>query len=52
MATPTPFNLVGPKQIVSALDSNKVIDIEDVKYIERTKLQIWENNKTLNQKFL
>ena len=51
MATPTPFNFVGPKQIISALDSNKVIDIEGAKYTEGTKLQIWKNNKTLNQKF-
>ena len=51
MATPTPFNLAGPKQIISSLDSNKVIDIEHAGYKEGAKLHIWDNNKTLNQKF-
>ena len=51
MATSTPFNLIGPKQIVSSLDSNKVIDIEHAYYNEGAKLHIWDNNKTLNQKF-
>ena len=46
MATSTPFNLIGPKQIVSSLDSNKVIDIEHAYYNEGAKLHIWDNNKT------
>ena len=51
-AAPTSLKFIGPKQIVSALDSNKVLDIEGASYKEGAKLHIWQNFKTLNQKFL
>ena len=50
-AVPTSLKFIGPKQIVSALDSNKVLDIEGASYKEGAKLHIWQNFKTLNQKF-
>ena len=50
-AVPTSLKFIGPKQIVSALDSNKVLDIERASYKEGAKLHIWQNFKTLNQKF-
>ena len=50
-ASPNPLKFIGPKQIVSSIDSNKVLDIEAGSYNERAKLQIWDNNKTLNKKF-
>ena len=46
-----PFTLSGPKQIISSLDSNKVLDIEGAYYTPGAKLQLYQNNKTLNQKF-
>ena len=50
-ATPSPLKFIGPKQIVSALDSNKVLDIAGASYNEGAKLQICNNVKQLNQKF-
>lgn len=50
-AAPIPLKFIGPKQIITALDSNKVLDIEGASYAEGAKLQLWQNNKTLNKKF-
>ena len=50
-AAPNPLKFIGPKQIVSALDSNKVLDIEEASYNEGAKLIIYKNFKQLNQKF-
>ena len=52
MHTPNlPLNFIGPKQIISSIDSNKVLDIEGAYYNIGAKLHIWQNGKTLNQKF-
>ena len=40
-ASPITLNFIDPKQIVSALDSNKVLDIEAALYTEGAKLQIF-----------
>ena len=46
-----PFTLYGPKQIISSLDVNKVLDIKGAYTNPGAKLQLYENNKGLNQKF-
>ena len=46
-----PFTLCGPKQIISSLDVNKVLDIKGAYTTPGAKLQLYENNKGLNQKF-
>ena len=46
-----PFTLCGPKQIISSLDVNKVLDIKGAYTNPGAKLQLYENNKGLNQKF-
>ena len=51
MEPPTPFYFIGPKQISSSHDSNKVLDVVDASYKRGAKVQIYQNNKTLNQKF-
>ena len=48
---PTPLEFIGPKQIVTSLDSNKVLDIEGAEYTKGTKLILYQNYKQLNQKF-
>ena len=50
-SAPTTLYLIGPKQIISSLDSNKVLDIECAYYTKGAKLHLYQNNKTLNQKF-
>ena len=50
-SAPTPLDFIGPKQIISSLDSNKVLDIERKKYVKGTKLILYQNYKQLNQKF-
>ena len=50
-SAPTPLDFIGPKQIITSLDSNKVLDIEEAEYTEGTKLILYKNYKQLNQKF-
>ena len=50
-SAPTPLEFIGPKQIITSLDSNKVLDIEEAEYTEGTKLILYKNYKQLNQKF-
>ena len=50
-SAPTPLEFIGPKQIISSLDSNKVLDIEGAHQAIGAKLLLYQNNKTLNQKF-
>ena len=50
-SAPTPLYFIGPKQIISSLDSNKVLDIEYAYYTKGAKLLLFDNNKALNQKF-
>ena len=50
-SAPTPLDFIGPKQIISSLDSNKVLDIEGAEYVKGTKLILYQNYKQLNQKF-
>ena len=50
-SAPTPLDFIGPKQIITSLDSNKVLDIEEAEYTEGTKLILYQNYKQLNQKF-
>lgn len=48
---PVPLSLIGPKQIISSLDENKVLDIENAVYEEDGKLILYDNLEQLNQKF-
>ena len=50
-SAPTPLDFIGPKQIITSLDSNKVLDIEGAEYTKGTKLILYQNYKQLNQKF-
>ena len=50
-SAPTPLEFIGPKQIISSLDSNKVLDIYEARYTKGTKLILYQNYKQLNQKF-
>ena len=50
-SAPTPLEFIGPKQIVTSLDSNKVLDIYGAEYTKGTKLILYQNYKQLNQKF-
>ena len=50
-SAPAPLDFIGPKQIISSLDSNKVLDIEGAEYVKGTKLILYQNYKQLNQKF-
>ena len=50
-SAPTPLDFIGPKQIITSLDSNKVLDIEGERYTKGTKLILYQNYKQLNQKF-
>ena len=50
-SAPTPLDFIGPKQIITSLDSNKVLDIEGAEYAKGTKLILYQNYKQLNQKF-
>ena len=50
-SAPTPLEFIGPKQIISSLDSNKVLDIEREHHAKGAKLILYQNYKQLNQKF-
>ena len=50
-SAPTPLDFIGPKQIITSLDSNKVLDIDGAEYTKGTKLSLYQNYKQLNQKF-
>ena len=50
-SAPTPLEFIGPKQIISSLDSNKVLDIEGEHHAKGAKLILYQNYKQLNQKF-
>ena len=50
-SAPTPLDFIGPKQIITSLDSNKVLDIEGAEYTKGTQLILYQNYKQLNQKF-
>ena len=47
-SAPTPLDFIGPKQIITSLDSNKVLDIEGGEYTKGTKLILYQNYKTLH----
>ena len=47
----TPLYFIGPKQIISSLDSNKVLDIKGASCYKGAILQLFSNHKGLNQKF-
>ena len=42
----TPLYFIGPKQIFSSYDSNKVLDVLDASYQKGAKWIIYQNNKT------
>ena len=47
-SAPTPLDFIGPKQIITSLDSNKVLDIEEAEYTKGTKLILYQNYKQLH----
>ena len=50
-SAPTPLNFIGPKQIATSLDENKVLDVYGAEYTKGVKLILYQNHKQLNQKF-
>ena len=49
-SAPTPLNFIGPKQIATSLDENKVLDVYGAEYTKGVKLILYQNHKQLNQK--